>query len=185
MNVSLSNLNNEDLLLMYLSGELDVDAARQVEAQLARDENLRRQFELLKQIDGNLTQWAAEENSQPVARLDASLREALTMMRKHTLTSPLSKSEQNARTAASGWKWRMAIAALLVIGVGVMFMKRTKNEIAINPVNPQNNIVAINDNGTDFASMYDMFDAPVTELADSDSLIQDVEAVNQMAQMLK
>jgi len=187
MDVSLSNLSNEELLLMYVSGELEGDAARHVEAQLARDENLREQFEILKQMDTGLKRWASEEVSQPVARLDTSMRDALTMMRKHTLTSPLSKSAERGNSRALGWKWRLAIAAILVAGVALMLIKRSSREVAIEPKQtPKNDLVASSgSDGTEYAFMYDMFDAPVTEAADNDSLIQDVAAVNQMAQMLK
>lgn len=189
MDARLSNLNNEDLLLMYLSGELDAASARQVEARLARDENLRAEFESLKQMDTGLQQWATEENSQPVARLDASMRDALILMRHHTLTWPLAHSDQRPRLSVLRLAWRAAVAAILVVGVVVLFARRSNDEITLDSVNPQPvESLASATGATDesgYVGMYDMFDAPMTEDADTETLVQDVAAVGDMAQILR
>ncbi|HQY87336.1 MAG TPA: hypothetical protein PK402_01670 [Tepidisphaeraceae bacterium] len=192
MSAKFSNLSDEALLLMYIGGELDKSTRREVEARLAHDADLRAQLESLRLLDVDLTKLVAEESEQPLARYESSLRKSLAMMRQHSLTSPLPRNETKIRSRASGWAWRVAIAAVLMVGFGVMLSRPAKKEIAI--AKPDGNVasqvvIQSTEDEAEYAKLYDMFDAPLAEnLAeniDSDPLSRDVAVLNELSQMVQ
>lgn len=112
--------NKETKLLDYLAGELPEKERQAVESDLARDANLRREYEELRQMQ----QWISQ---MPLEDPGAELRQQFNK----TLESEQSAGNtggQLARRRIKPWQWSVAAAILLAIGLTIGFQLGMHNQ---------------------------------------------------------